>query len=177
MWITEKLWLMNRSLDMFCDWIYNIEVTRSFVGLHLHCGSLVNITWEIIISIDSYVKWLMNMLIGNWRVAHRLLYWYSVGKKGESFIEETSALHTLYASFYKQRSDIRHTNKQVRYTQYIHCIIIFGGREASKLRTEFVAKTGSDPLTISVCAVFLKARIKFLAGGADSLNCILCSTC
>ena len=31
-----------------------------------------------------------------------------------------------------------------------------------------MAKTGSDPLTISVCAVFLKARIKFLAGGADS---------
>ena len=166
MWITEKLWLINRSLDMFCDWIYNIEVTRSFVGLHLHCGSLVNITWEIIISIDSYVYWLMNMLIGNWRVAHRLLYWYSVGKKGKSFIEETSALHTLYASFYKQRSDIRHTNKEARYTRYIHCIIIFGG----------MAKTGSDPLTISVCAVFLKARIKFLAGGADSLNCILCST-
>ena len=44
MWITEKLWLIDTSLDMFCDWIYNIEATRTSVGLHLHCGSLVNIT-------------------------------------------------------------------------------------------------------------------------------------
>ena len=86
-------------------------------------------------------------------------------------------MYASYVSFYKQRSDIRHAKEHVRYRLYIHCIIIFGGTEASKLRTEFVAKTGSDPLTISVCAVFLKARIKFLAGGADSLNCILCSTC
>ena len=90
--------------------------------------------------------------------------------------ERTSALHTVYASFFKQRSDIRHAKEQAGYTLYIHCIIIFGGTEASKLRTEFVAKTGSDPLTISVWAVFLKATIKFLAGGADSPNCISCST-
>ena len=40
----EKLWLIDRSLDMFRDLIYNMEATRSFVGLHVHCGSLVNIT-------------------------------------------------------------------------------------------------------------------------------------
>ena len=40
----EKLWLIDRSLDMFRDLIYNMEATRSFVGLHLHCGSLANIT-------------------------------------------------------------------------------------------------------------------------------------
>ena len=35
--------------------------------------------------------------------------------------EGTSALHTVYASFYKQWSHMSHAKEQARYTLYIHC--------------------------------------------------------